>query len=80
MLKELFNKNYTESNKETYVYLSNVNKVLDEVRENIKALQVEAFNNEDYEGAEAYKTALYEMAFIGNRILDKQLMSLSENK
>ena len=36
MLKELLKKNYKLNSNETHVYLSNVNKVLDEVRDNIK--------------------------------------------
>tara|TARA_R100000657_G_C4678702_1_gene125840 strand:+ start:304 stop:546 length:243 start_codon:yes stop_codon:yes gene_type:complete len=80
MLKELLKKNYKLNSNETHVYLSNVNKVLDEVRDNIKALQLKAHNSENYEASEAYKNAWYELAFVGNRILDIQIQNLIDKK
>ena len=80
MLKELFEKslpNYYEqvSNKEVYVYMSNVEKVIEEAKDRIKNHQTKAHNEERYDEAHAYHMAWLELAFISTEILSKQLTS-----
>ena len=80
MLKELFEKtlpNYYEqvSNKEVYVYMSNVEQVIEEAKDRIKNLQTKAHNEQRYDEAHAYNMAWLELAFVSTEILSKQLTS-----
>ena len=80
MLKELFEKtlpNYYEqvSNKEVYVYMSNVEQVIEEAKDRIKNLQTKAHNEQRYDEAHAYNMAWIELAFVCTEILSKQLTS-----
>ena len=80
MLKELFEKslpNYYEqvSNKEVYVYMSNVEQVIQEARDRIKSLQTKAHNAPRFDEAHAYHMAWLELSFTSAEILSKQLTS-----
>tara|TARA_Y100001973_G_C5204906_1_gene340742 strand:+ start:1610 stop:1852 length:243 start_codon:yes stop_codon:yes gene_type:complete len=59
--------------KETYVYMRNVEKVLDEAKARIKAHETEAFANDDYVRGHAYQMALIELAFVTSQIMLEQL-------
>ena len=50
--------------KETHVYLRNVEKVIDAAKARIKAHEVEALTNDNYDRAHAYQMALTELAFL----------------
>ena len=80
MLKELFQKTlpnyYNEvSKKEVYVYMSNVEQVIQEAKSRIKQLQIDAHNEQRYDEAHAYHKALIELAFTSVEIMSKQLTS-----
>ena len=59
--------------KETHVYLRNVEKVLDKAKARIKAHEVEALTNDNYDRAHAYQMALTELAFVYSEIMLQQL-------
>ncbi len=59
--------------KETYVYMRNVEKVLDAAKARIKAHETEAFAKDDYERGHAYQLALIELAFVTSQIMLEQL-------
>ena len=69
-LQKLFNANKT---KETHVYLSNVQKVLDKAKARIKAHETKALVEKDYDKAHAYQMAITELAFIYSEIMLEQL-------
>jgi len=78
MLKELFEKTlpsyYNEiSKKETHVYLSNVDKVVDETKERIRKLKVEHTAKGEYDIVEGLHKAICEMSFMTSEIMLKQL-------
>ena len=63
MLKELFQKTlpnyYNEvSKKEVYVYMSNVEQVIQEAKDRIKQLQIDAYNQQRHDEAHAYHLSL----------------------
>jgi len=83
MLKELFEKNlpnYYEqvANKETHVYLSNVNKVLEAYRERLRALKVKAYTEGKHDVQEGLHLALCELAFVTSEIMNEQLKTLKD--
>tara|TARA_R100001443_G_scaffold77296_2_gene84509 strand:- start:544 stop:810 length:267 start_codon:yes stop_codon:yes gene_type:complete len=59
--------------KETHVYLRNVEKVIDAAKARIKAHEIEAHENEDYDRAHAYHMAIIELAFVTSEIMLQQL-------
>ena len=78
MLKELFEKTlpsyYNEiSKKETHVYLSNVDKVVDETKERIRKLKAEHTAKGEYDIVEGLHLAICEMSFMTSEIMLKQL-------
>ena len=84
MLKQLFKtmKNHFKEiseifsvakTKETHVYMRNVEKVLDAAKARIKAHEVEALTNDNYDRAHAYQMALTELAFVYSEIMLQQL-------
>tara|TARA_A100001201_G_C4037713_1_gene185687 strand:+ start:127 stop:381 length:255 start_codon:yes stop_codon:yes gene_type:complete len=80
MLKQLFEKNLPNyykqvSEKEVYVYMSNVEQVIQEARDRIKQLQTEAHNEQRYDESHAYHRAWIELSFTSAEILSKQLTS-----
>lgn len=71
--KELQQMFKADKPKETHVYLSNVQKVLDKAKARIKAHEVEALTNEKFDRAHAYQMALTELAFLYSEIMIEQL-------
>lgn len=78
MLKELFETKlpaYYEqvSKKETHVYMSNVNKVLDATKDRLRRLKAINIEEGNYEVAEGLHIALCEIAFITSEVMLEQL-------
>ncbi len=83
MLKELFEKTlpnyYNEvSKKETHVYLSNVDKVVDETKERLRKLKAEHADKGEYDVVEGLHLATCEMAFMTSEIMLEQLKQESD--
>lgn len=85
MLKELFEKTlptyYKEVNKkEVHIYMSNVNKVVDDTKDRIRQLKAEHHAEGNYEVGHGLHLALCEMAFITSEIMLEQLNKESQGK
>lgn len=83
MLKELFAKtlpNYYEqvTEKETHIYMSNVNKVVDETKERLRQLKTEHLKEGNYDIVEGLHLALCEMAFITSEVMLEQLKTMGD--
>ena len=59
--------------KETHVYMRNVEKVLDAAKARIKAHEIKAIEEENYDRAHAYHMAIIELAFVTSEIMLQQL-------
>jgi len=78
MLKELFKKTlpiyYKEVNKkETHIYMSNINKVVDETKDRIRQLKVEQTKEGNDNIVHGLHLALIEMSFMTSEIMLEQL-------
>ena len=85
MLKELFEKTlptyYKEVNKkEVHIYMSNINKVVDETKERIRKLKTQQHAEGNYEVVHGLHLALCEMAFVTSEIMLEQLNKESQGK
>ena len=81
MLKQLLEKtlpNYYDkvSNGETHIYMSNINKVVDEAKERIRKLKAEHHVAGNHDIVHGLDLALCEMAFVTSEILLEQQKEL----
>ena len=85
MLKELFDKTlpnyYNEvSKKETHIYMSNVNKVVDDTKKRLRELKVEHLTEGNHDIVEGIHLAICEMSFMTSEIMLEQLKDVSDGK
>ena len=66
------------SKKETHVYLSNVNTVIDEAKERINQHKIESILKGNNDVADGLEIAKRELAFVSSEILLKQLKSIGD--
>ena len=77
MLKELF----TQTSKtETHIYMSNVNKVVDDTKKRLRELKVEHLTEGNHDIVEGIHLAICEMSFMTSEIMLEQLKDVSDGK
>ncbi len=73
MLKKLFQNTTNKNN--IHIYLDNVEKIVEQTKNTLKKLQIDAETKGEKDMAKAYQNAWFELNFMTSKIMCEQLRS-----